>query len=121
MLGSHPVIDGNHLDPSHARYGNGFQLTAISTAHQHASAMQVDEYPIRVFAGDAFARGNDIGLDTGDHLRFDRHGERLAEFSQPGNIGHRSEEHTSELKSLMRISYAVFCLNKKKNKTKIEK
>src|SRR3546814_9788619 len=29
--------------------------------------------------------------------------------------GHRSEEHTSELQSLMRISYAVFCL-KKKNK-----
>src|SRR3546814_5732669 len=29
---------------------------------------------------------------------------------------HRSEEHTSELQSLMRISYAVFCL-KKKNKT----
>src|SRR3546814_2316963 len=28
----------------------------------------------------------------------------------------RSEEHTSELQSLMRISYAVFCLNKKKNK-----
>src|SRR3546814_3659554 len=27
---------------------------------------------------------------------------------------HRSEEHTSELQSLMRISYAVFCLNKKK-------
>src|SRR3546814_10409470 len=31
----------------------------------------------------------------------------------------RSEEHTSELQSLMRISYAVFCLKKKKNKTKI--
>src|SRR3546814_1905838 len=30
----------------------------------------------------------------------------------------RSEEHTSELQSLMRISYAVFCL-KKKNKTKL--
>src|SRR3546814_1336501 len=28
-----------------------------------------------------------------------------------------SEEHTSELQSLMRISYAVFCLKKKKNKT----
>src|SRR3546814_1943140 len=28
----------------------------------------------------------------------------------------RSEEHTSELQSLMRISYAVFCLQKKKNK-----
>src|SRR3546814_3117522 len=32
----------------------------------------------------------------------------------------RSEEHTSELQSLMRISYAVFCL-KKKNKTNIDK
>src|SRR3546814_5850152 len=30
----------------------------------------------------------------------------------------RSEEHTSELQSLMRISYAVFCLKKKKNKTR---
>src|SRR3546814_10319885 len=30
--------------------------------------------------------------------------------------GRRSEEHTSELQSLMRISYAVFCLKKKKNK-----
>src|SRR3546814_2256167 len=29
-------------------------------------------------------------------------------------IPHRSEEHTSELQSLMRISYAVFCLKKKK-------
>src|SRR3546814_5843209 len=28
---------------------------------------------------------------------------------------HRSEEHTSELQSLMRISYAVFCLKKKKS------
>src|SRR3546814_10785337 len=32
-------------------------------------------------------------------------------------LGRRSEEHTSELQSLMRISYAVFCLKKKKNKT----
>src|SRR3546814_8410351 len=30
---------------------------------------------------------------------------------------HRSEEHTSELQSLMRISYAVFCLNKKTKHT----
>src|SRR3546814_10007898 len=32
-------------------------------------------------------------------------------------VGVRSEEHTSELQSLMRISYAVFCLKKKKNNT----
>src|SRR3546814_6373683 len=31
----------------------------------------------------------------------------------------RSEEHTSELQSLMRISYAVFCLKKKKKKIKL--
>src|SRR3546814_7567377 len=38
-----------------------------------------------------------------------------------GHIGVRSEEHTSELQSLMRISYAVFCLKKKKkhHKTKV--
>src|SRR3546814_2280601 len=30
-----------------------------------------------------------------------------------GHAGKRSEEHTSELQSLMRISYAVFCLKKK--------
>src|SRR3546814_4503876 len=33
----------------------------------------------------------------------------------------RSEEHTSELQSLMRISYAVFCLKKKKKKERKEK
>src|SRR3546814_3195043 len=33
----------------------------------------------------------------------------------------RSEEHTSELQSLMRISYAVFCLKKKNTKTNIFK
>src|SRR3546814_5474022 len=35
-------------------------------------------------------------------------------FERP--IAFRSEEHTSELQSLMRISYAVFCLKKKKQK-----
>src|SRR3546814_9865697 len=34
--------------------------------------------------------------------------------------GRRSEEHTSELQSLMRISYAVFCLKKKNNRAKIK-
>src|SRR3546814_10779670 len=34
-----------------------------------------------------------------------------------GIANHRSEEHTSELQSLMRHSYAVFCLNKNKHST----
>src|SRR3546814_2110378 len=33
----------------------------------------------------------------------------------PGGVIVRSEEHTSELQSIMRISYAVFCLKKKNN------
>src|SRR3546814_8004244 len=43
--------------------------------------------------------------------------QRHAEQDDPCNIPihcYRSEEHTSELQSLMRISYAVFCLKKKK-------
>src|SRR3546814_7129263 len=36
-------------------------------------------------------------------------------------VVHRSEEHTSELQSLMRISYAVFCLKKKNKQTKDSK
>src|SRR3546814_8037429 len=39
----------------------------------------------------------------------------LAGFAQ--NVWQRSEEHTSELQSLMRISYAVFCLKKKTTTT----
>src|SRR3546814_2664901 len=46
-----------------------------------------------------------------------------AEAMERGAVGsvihvrNRSEEHTSELQSLMRISYAVFCLKKKINQT----
>src|SRR3546814_15916716 len=40
------------------------------------------------------------------------------ETRRRAKLADRSEEHTSELQSLMRISYAVFCLKKKKNTTK---
>src|SRR3546814_2429857 len=54
---------------------------------------------------------------TGNHNQF-------GHLAFPKNHGrparHRSEEHTSELQSLMRSSYAVFCL-KKKNKEKHKK
>src|SRR3546814_7907911 len=42
----------------------------------------------------------------------------IAILNQDGDPLQRSEEHTSELQSLMRISYAVFCLKKKKDKNK---
>src|SRR3546814_6647755 len=46
-----------------------------------------------------------LGQDLPDEAMRDSHG---------NGRGHRSEEHTSELQSLMRSSYAVFCLKKKK-------
>src|SRR3546814_6914542 len=51
----------------------------------------------------------DAGL--GQHLL-----EHVARGDGVGVGGVRSEEHTSELQSLMRISYAVFCLKQKQNK-----
>src|SRR3546814_4706868 len=53
--------------------------------------------------------GSSIGHST------DRAGASSALRLSTGDEG-RSEEHTSELQSLMRISYAVFCLKKKKKK-----
>src|SRR3546814_4774876 len=50
----------------------------------------------------ALARGGMIGRPS-------------SSFGQ--SLPRRSEEHTSELQSLMRISYAVFCLKKKNNRT----
>src|SRR3546814_4535433 len=81
--------------------------------------------------------GIDLRLDVARHLRFigKLHGFEevridvgeihLAEVEarefvdrETGALSFlRSEEHTSELQSLMRISYAVFCLKKKKNHT----
>src|SRR3546814_5326440 len=43
-----------------------------------------------------------------------QHREGFGTIGGPGAGVNRSEEHTSELQSLMRISYAVFCLKKKK-------
>src|SRR3546814_10178929 len=56
--------------------------------------------------GNAFCRG---GRPVGSYLESRASGDSAAKDQGGG----RSEEHTSELQSLMRISYAVFCLHKK--------
>src|SRR3546814_2160893 len=64
-------------------------------------------------------RSRDQGRSPDKFASIESHG--IALFPQDGSgvaAGQRSEEHTSELQSLMRISYAVFCLKKKKIKTK---
>src|SRR3546814_3628675 len=63
--------------------------------------------------------GPDVGAGTHDrHARNHIGGRHLSvdSYGHPRRI--RSEEHTSELQSLMRISYAVFCLKKKNKHTK---
>src|SRR3546814_5427550 len=57
------------------------------------------------------------GADDSDRARFEKQIERRPSIAVAGvrlcpERGARSEEHTSELQSLMRISYAVFCLKK---------
>src|SRR3546814_6819694 len=62
-----------------------------------------------------FASGLALGTDAGLFLLLLGGGLAPVVASALG-YAMRSEEHTSELQSLMRISYAVFCLKKKKNK-----
>src|SRR3546814_6495259 len=71
-------------------------------------------HPQIVKAGDAVRLGPHANpARAGEGPIFNLEQLALAEI----DLEQRSEEHTSELQSLMRISYAVFCL-KKKNKTK---
>src|SRR3546814_2102639 len=84
--------------------------------------------------GDLVAKAKKVGADAADAVHFSAiglsHAQRLGtperlEREESHDVGLRvllgkrqaivrSEEHTSELQSLMRISYAVFCLKKKK-------
>src|SRR3546814_3633182 len=75
-------------------------------------------HPDRTVETDGFAVEHQVLQDALDHQR------ELVRLAEPARERYllaerilcflRSEEHTSELQSLMRISYAVFCLKKKK-------
>src|SRR3546814_4313630 len=69
---------------------------------------------LRVQVGSQSSRGLEltVGVELARGWRVDYNGAIL-----DARYDDRSEEHTSELQSLMRISYAVFCLKKKKYKT----
>src|SRR3546814_5317720 len=66
------------------------------------------------FCPDAAVMARDDTLDAG---QADAGAGELGRCMQALEHAERSEEHTSELQSLMRISYAVFCLKKKKKQT----
>src|SRR3546814_1111191 len=90
-----------------------------------------DQHPVEFFDQQACPRfrrvvaaGDDVferaTVEPRQQLRMDGAEHALDAAPHLGTPrGRRSEEHTSELQSLMRISYAVFCLKKKKEKNKL--
>src|SRR3546814_6479548 len=91
--------------------------TAGPRPHTPTSVMPLDDVRERRATDGDLPSGGEIGvaLDRAQRGR----GDRVSCWRRAGERarrpGARSEEHTSELQSLMRISYAVFCLKKKKN------
>src|SRR3546814_5040976 len=65
-----------------------------------------------------FITGASRGIGLAIALRAARDGANVAIAAKSYVPNPRSEEHTSELQSLMRLSYSVFCLQKIKNKNK---
>src|SRR3546814_4674360 len=97
------------------RENDGKQASASERDVSHARERD-KPWLIRTYAGhstaeasNALYRKNLARGQTGLSVAFDLP-------TQTGYDCDRSEEHTSELQSLMRISYAVFCLKKKKTK-----
>src|SRR3546814_8973604 len=90
----------------------GFQIGADVTADMTRAKIDSGPYvpripPLRILGG---IEANGERLDARAEVEWTDDQTRIAAFET------RSEEHTSELQSLMRISYAVFCLKKQKQK-----
>src|SRR3546814_8244829 len=85
--------------------------------YSRASGTRVDDLCARLFAA-----GMSLGRDPASGFLVDEVDARGRSIGAGRRLWpqteYRSEEHTSELQSLMRISYAVFCLKNKKNKHK---
>src|SRR3546814_4239820 len=80
---------------------------------------RANHYALRLVPGLALRFAEHRGqraADNIDELFINRRRRREPEHPARAQGARRSEEHTSELQSLMRISYAVFCLKKKQQK-----
>src|SRR3546814_6928887 len=89
----------------------GHRRAAGGADRPAASAARARRW-LKLFAGGKQVRPMLSGCRGKPSTRHDVRRER--DLAHPVIVTTRSEEHTSELQSLMRISYAVFCLKKKK-------
>src|SRR3546814_5211509 len=80
-------------------------LEQVESVRRMSIARRENDEPVDALA----ARLADVPLGDADVLV-----RAFAAYFGATNLAERSEEHTSELQSLMRISYAVFCLKKQK-------
>src|SRR3546814_10523925 len=108
------------IDHEHRRAGQDFAETLLLECKIGQQQVMIDHHQIRrlrllprldhkavvperaIAAQTVFGGGSDLSDQPGV----------FGQVAQLGQIAMRSEEHTSELQSLMRISYAVFCLKK---------
>src|SRR3546814_5974074 len=84
----------------------------LHVRHDRAALSEIFVKLCTQLEGDLLRKGY-VGRTIGIKLRFDNFRTVTRDLTLSGVT--RSEEHTSELQSLMRISYAVFCLKKKKH------
>src|SRR3546814_6786181 len=92
--------------------------TRTDTLFPYTTLFRSPQREHRRKAGDECTRRGAEGGSVAEVVELQRHAEFMATQQGDGFLQIvallRSEEHTSELQSLMRISYAVFCLKKKK-------
>src|SRR3546814_3142807 len=101
-----------------AKLHNDLNATMVYVTHDQVEAMTLADKIVVLSAGRVEQVGSPLELYHHPRNLFVAGfiGSPKMNFLETRVIGVRSEEHTSELQSLMRISYAVFCLKKKKKR-----
>src|SRR3546814_2051636 len=110
-----PIFEAERVPVATGRTPNtkGLGLAEAGVAQTRNGGIEVDER-MRTTRPGTYAAGDVTGLDQFVYMA--AHGAKIAARNALNGdalaYDNRSEEHTSELQSLMRISYAVFCLKK---------
>src|SRR3546814_9587624 len=106
-------VDAGHFDRCHAPLPRFGETLGVRDEDDLAAA----RHHLLHVADRLFEQRAAGGEDDHRHRLVDQRDRAVLHFTR--RIAFRSEEHTSELQSLMRISYAVFRLKKKTNTTKL--